>query len=111
MTRLLLDVEFVTETCCYEGCGITWAVTADFKRERQQDHASFFCPNGHVQYYPKKSKEEVLKQELSQCRIRHDRLRDKARRLEHSRRAYMGHVTRLKKAVGKNGQDQEAQET
>lgn len=103
MTRIILDVEFVIETCCHEKCGITWAVPSDFHGERRYDHKLFYCPNGHPQHYPQQSKEEILKRELVCCRSSRDNWRNTAQATERSRRTLKGHVTRLKNAMRGNG--------
>ena len=99
MTHINLDVEFVVITCCREGCGIVWAIPAHYKAERKNDHELFYCPNGHGQHYPQQSREEKLAGELKWCRRRRDNLSDEVTTLKHSRRSYMGHVTRLKNAA------------
>jgi hypothetical protein len=52
----------IMEYCCE--CGIPFGITKDYRRERRGDHKSFYCPSGHKQYFPQKSDEEILKQEL-----------------------------------------------
>lgn len=33
-------------------CGVQYCLTNDYIRNRRQDHATFYCPNGHGQHYP-----------------------------------------------------------
>lgn len=33
-------------------CSVTFSVTDHFESRRREDHANFYCPNGHVNYYP-----------------------------------------------------------
>lgn len=107
MNRILLDVEFVIEVCCNEECGMTWAVPTEFHKSRRNDHRDFYCPNGHGQHYPQKSKEEILRENLSCCRIDRNEWRNEAKALERSRRSLKGHVTRLKNAMREEESDED----
>lgn len=53
---------FEVEQCC--NCGMSFAMTADFKRRRLKDRESFYCPSGHRQHYIGKTEEQKLKEEL-----------------------------------------------
>lgn len=85
-------------------CGVVFAVTDDWERERRRDHRSFWCPNGHSLSWSGKSDIEeakaALKWERDQLKWERDRAaallaeRDGARA---SLRATKGHVTRLRK--------------
>ena len=103
MTRIMLDVEFYIETCCVEKCGITWAVPTSFNKNRRDDHKSYYCPNGHGQYYVKESEAERLKKQLNTCSIAKNTWRDRAERRERSQRSFRGHITRMKNAMKKDG--------
>lgn len=54
--------------CC--NCGIAFAMTEAFHDQRRKDRKSFYCPEGHSQYYTGKSKEQKLKDELERERQR-----------------------------------------
>jgi hypothetical protein len=56
--------EFIEHTCIYEGCGITWYHSTGFNEQRKKDHKIFYCPNGHSQYYPQKTTEDILKEQI-----------------------------------------------
>lgn len=56
-----LDTQFVTETCCYKGCGVMWAFTEGYYREVRRSHANWYCPNGHSQHYTADSDAEKLR--------------------------------------------------
>ena len=47
-------------TCARAGCGVAFALTQEFAERRDEDHASFYCPNGHSQYYPQKTDLELV---------------------------------------------------
>jgi hypothetical protein len=93
--------EYCIVTC--SACGVHFGMLADYQERRRKDHKSFYCPNGHSQYYPGQSKEEKLKAELKQTQVRLDdqiaccqRSVEEIRSLEHSRRALRAHLTRLR---------------
>jgi hypothetical protein len=95
-----LLVDFTTTTCCYSNCGITWAQPKTYDTKKQEDHTSFFCPNGHSQYYLGKSDLEKARADLTQTEERLNKLRDCA---EHKKRritSLKGVITKLKKAKG-----------
>ncbi len=62
MTTYVDNVYMVTEECC--NCGMTFAITQDFKRRRLADQKPFYCPAGHRQWYTGKTKEQKLAEEL-----------------------------------------------
>lgn len=65
------SVDFVTETC-YK-CSVLFAITAQFQRERRNDHSlEFYCPNGHRQYYMGKTPEE----KVAEAQARETAMRD-----------------------------------
>lgn len=53
---------FETETCC--SCGLQFAMTLDFQRQKRKDRTWFYCPAGHSQHYTGESEESKLKREL-----------------------------------------------
>lgn len=46
-------------------CGVVIVLPSDYEAHRRRDHATFYCPNGHTQYYPSKSTEETLREQLA----------------------------------------------
>ena len=80
-----VSVEMVTEECC--NCGVIFAMTRDFKDEKlkyRNDHnrRSFYCPNGHSQFYLGETEEQKLKRQLREKVERENYLRSQ---LESSR--------------------------
>jgi phage/plasmid primase-like uncharacterized protein len=51
---------FEIEECC--NCGVLFALTADLKQHRLDDHQTFYCPNGHPQSYVGKTDAEKLRE-------------------------------------------------
>jgi ssDNA-binding Zn-finger/Zn-ribbon topoisomerase 1 len=65
MAQLKLVTENEFTTCECSVCGIEYAVRSNYRRKRQEDHGTFYCPNGHSQYIPAESEAEKLKRELA----------------------------------------------
>lgn len=80
----VLDVvtKLATEVCV--NCGMTFAMPLDFQNRRRGDHAFFYCPNGHSQYYSGKSETEKLRDELTRERARLDQEKARAESLRRS---------------------------
>lgn len=63
-------IEFTTVQCCE--CGTLFGMTETFRLKRQDDGATFYCPNGHSQVYCKpritelKEKNAELQRKLAQ---------------------------------------------
>lgn len=52
----------VVEVCCK--CGIAFAIPEDFQRKVRRTSESFYCPEGHQQYYPGGKSDEAKIKEL-----------------------------------------------
>ena len=94
MNYFIANTKMVKEECC--NCGIMFAITENFKIQKKENHASFYCPNGHEQYYPAKNETEILKERLKTVQSCCTAAREEANSLDRSRKAYKGHLTRLK---------------
>ena len=93
-------------TCCKEGCGITFGLPNDWVKMRREDHAWWYCPNGHQQHWDQANEEERLRKE--NARLKDDRTwyadqMSAARKdAEHQRRkaaAARGQLTKIKNKV------------
>lgn len=91
-------------------CSIDFGIGADFMRRRIQDHATFYCPNGHSNHYPGPSKQEKrlaqAERELDAARSlaqrearRRERAEAQARTADYQRRAAKGQLTKTKKRI------------
>lgn len=67
-----VDVEFEF-TCCGR-CGRHFGVEAHFLRLRRQDHAAFFCPEGHHNFFPARTEVDILREQNATIRQRAERL-------------------------------------
>lgn len=45
-------------------CGVPFGITEDRIGRLRESHEDFYCPMGHKHYYPAKTKEEVLREQL-----------------------------------------------
>lgn len=88
-------------------CGIAYGVPEDFRRRRQEDGVSWYCPRGHKVCYLK-SDVQGLRDELARERHRLDQVRAEANHqrdmrgaAERSLSATKGVVTRIRNRVGK----------
>lgn len=62
MSNYVDGVSFSTEICCR--CAMAFAMPSDYQRRRKNDHAPFYCPNGHQQHYTGPDETSKLKSEL-----------------------------------------------
>lgn len=93
---LYLNVSFETLTCPNKDCGITFAVPEHFAKSLRRSKKSFFCPQGHSQWFPGPSEEDKLRERLrwaEENAKRHSELREHA---ERSASAFKGHMNRAK---------------
>lgn len=89
-------------------CSIDFGIGDDFMARRREDHGTFYCPNGHVNYYPQDNEAERLRKELDREKQRSENnaayaTRERERRLaaERQRAAARGQVTKIKNRVAK----------
>jgi len=55
-----ITTKFCIEECC--NCGIAFAMTEEFKKDRLADKRSWYCPNGHCQHYLGKTDAQLRKE-------------------------------------------------
>lgn len=89
-------------TCA--NCGVTYGMTAGYEDRRREDHQSWYCPNGHSQWYPQKSDLDKAKEKAAQLERNLAYARDhaaaesaRADQASASLRTTKGHLTRLRK--------------
>lgn len=64
MSIFNLSTEYSTIVCCYEKCGMTFAAPTSWKKNRQADKKSWYCPNGHYQSYRGETIEKKLRKQI-----------------------------------------------
>ena len=91
------EITLVQEIC--PNCGVTFGMPSDYQQQRQKDHGTFYCPNGHSQYYPADNEVERLKKRLASQRETTQYYRQRMENVEGSLRTTKGQVTKLKKRI------------
>jgi hypothetical protein len=84
------EVQMVCPTC-----GVAYCLPARFQAERREDHATWYCPNGHPLHYPQETEKERTIRKLrervrqleTQLEWRLEIRDDKIARLEHQVRS------------------------
>lgn len=94
-TQISVYVTAGTAVGC-ANCGTTFWMTESLEGQRRKDHKSFYCPNGHDNYWPQESDAERYKRLMRQAEDRAAAARAEADQAEASRRAWKGQVTRLR---------------
>lgn len=67
MGQFVGDIEFIFFTC---ECGILYALTRQFINCKQNNHETFYCPNGCTRHYPAKTDKEILQEKLDKTKQR-----------------------------------------
>lgn len=94
-------ITFNVLTCCREGCGIQFAVPAWWEGKRREDHSSWYCPNGHSQYFPGKSDLERARDRAQRAENNASFWRDQELAARRSAAAQKAAKTRLKNRIAK----------
>jgi hypothetical protein len=66
---------FVAIECC--SCHITFGITETTQKILRGEHSTFYCPNGHPNYYPGEKREEVLERQLQAANSEKERLNNR----------------------------------
>jgi len=93
----------LTEHCCTV-CKITYWITAKHESCLRDCHNTFYCPNGHTQYYPHETEEEKLKKKLKILESNYTYESSERKRLAKSNSALRGVITKKNKELT-NDQD------
>ena len=88
--------------CACIKCGIGVYGPASYESKRRRDHETFYCLNGHSQYFTAKSDIERERQRRELAERERDNTRRFLRTEENSHRATRGHLTRVKKRIAKD---------
>lgn len=103
-------VQMKSVECC--SCHTTFAMTEELYDQRRSDHKSFWCPQGHKQYFTGMSDEEKLKSKLTAEKRRAEQLQaccsranQENQHLRRSRAATKAVVTKLKRKYEPDEED------
>lgn len=97
----ITQLEFFNVLHC-ANCGVGFAISTEYEDKRRADRRTFYCPNGHSQWFPGKTDKKVIEELRAQVASREDLLqstrleRDKHYRL---RRAAEGKARAIRKRV------------
>jgi len=75
------EFQLVVQTC--SSCGIQFGLPVHWNNKRREDHATWYCPNGHSQWYPSETdlEKERRKSQMLADQVRMEReQREKAER-------------------------------
>lgn len=106
MATATMEYTGVLEIVECANCHTDFGVQPAFIRARRADHASFYCPFGHTNYYPQKSDLQKQRERAERAEraaadeaARRRAVQDQLDASERSRRAYKGHLTRAKARI------------
>lgn len=99
VNAIIRDVHVETKIIAIEcaACSVDFGIGDGFMQRRLKDHQNFYCPNGHVNYFPQPNEQERLKQQLEASRSLAQREARRREAAERSARAYKGQATKLRK--------------
>lgn len=87
-------------------CGVVYGLSSKFRSERRNDHQTFYCPNGHTQWYPGETEAEKLKKQLDNAQKRLEWAEqgrkvadERAATAKRSAAAYKGKLTHVRKRI------------
>lgn len=87
----------LTTMICGE-CGISFAIPETYRKARQENGGSWYCPNGHSRIY-RESDVDRLTRERDAARVSREAARDQAAAAERRAAAARGQVTKIRKRV------------
>lgn len=104
-TMITMITQTIVAVTCPE-CGVAYGLSAEFIRNRRDDHQTWHCPNKHSLWYSQDNEAEQLRKQLSEteqslkwARSREEAQRRERRAAERSAAAYKGHVTKLRNRI------------
>ena len=83
-------------------CGIYFGLPENYQDSLRNSHDGFYCPNGHSQYYPSKSREEKLRYELKEEKRKHSQTQFELMAEQQVRMEVQNKLTKTRKRI-KNG--------
>lgn len=98
MTPLNYTEQLVVEHCC--DCGMAFAMAADFRIRRLNDHGWFYCPAGHRQHYTGKTEEQRQRERAERLERQLANRDEDLRATRASLIATKGVLTKTRKRVG-----------
>jgi ssDNA-binding Zn-finger/Zn-ribbon topoisomerase 1 len=90
-------LEFEVVMC--SACGTPMALEVDYLARRRDDHGTFYCVNGHTQYFPGKTEAEKLREQLAERGREMDGVLERLSRAERERVAAEAEFAKTKKRI------------
>jgi hypothetical protein len=86
---------FTVCNCC--NCGVDFAMTDAFIQNRKNDRKSWYCPNGHSQWFPGETASDKAQRLAGQLDMERTRRQQAEMDVDYARRARKAVSTRLRK--------------
>ena len=83
MTVFVDNIRFVTVLC--GECGVPFAMTESFQKQKLQDRTTFYCPSGHPRFYTGKTVAQKLQEQLDRERQVREAAESRALRMQGER--------------------------
>jgi hypothetical protein len=106
MSTILFTRTYELVDCPHQGCNTVFGCDSAFIARRREDHAGFYCPNGHRMSFSADNETEKLRKELARSESRAQWQRDQRqaaeRDAETQRRraaAARGQLTKIKNRI------------
>lgn len=101
MGTIVFSTTFRTQNCI--NCGVPFAMPSNVDDQFRRNGNSFYCPNGHSQFYTDTEIKKMrrLEEQAERARLRESAVRDQLAAAERSARAYKGVATRTKNRAKK----------
>lgn len=103
MSTITHTQTFTVFHCCRAGCGVAFALNDDFIRDRKRDRKSWFCPNGHSQWFPGETASDKAQRLAGQLDMERTRRQEAEKAADYALRARKAVSTRLRKVKQRVG--------
>lgn len=90
LPQVSFDVDTVT---CYK-CGVSFSIADTWVKSRREDHANFWCPNGHEQHFTESSKDREIREKAAEI----DRLKKQLEWKENSLKSANAQCDRISRS-------------
>lgn len=103
MSTITHTQTFTVFHCCSAGCGVAFALNDDFIHRRRNDRKTWFCPNGHEQWFPGETAADKAQRLAGQLDMERTRRQQAEKSADYATRARKAVSTRLRKVKQRVG--------
>lgn len=103
MTTIVHAQTFTVFHCCRAGCGVAFALNDEFVQRRRSDRKSWYCPNGHSQWFPGETDSDKAQRLAGQLDMERTRRLQAEKAADYATRSRKAVSTRLKKVKQRVG--------